>query len=71
MFHLVCQELVVNHGELILFYFFAQAFLDIPSADSRDSGRGSICELNIFMFFFGGGYVDLCLRVNRKTTQRK
>jgi hypothetical protein len=63
--------LVMNHGGLvIIIIIFAQAFLDIPSANSRDSRRGSLCELALIFnkpfFFFGLGYVDLCLRIKQK-----
>ena len=43
---------------------FTQAFLDIPSASSSDSSRGSLCELDSylqtyfrfrFLFYFLGG----------------
>lgn len=61
----------MNHGGLvIIIIIFAQAFLDIPSANSRDSRRGSLCELALIFnkpfFFFGLGYVDLCLRIKQK-----
>ena len=46
---------------IIIILLFTQAFLDIPSASSSDSSRGSLCELDsylqktffVYLFFWG------------------
>jgi hypothetical protein len=73
-FFILPRDFVRNHGSdyhLFVFIFFTQAFLDITSASSRDSGRGSLCGLTLYLLTSLWAMLDLCLRVNRKTTQRK
>ena len=48
-------------NDIIIILLFTQAFLDIPSASSSNSSRGSLCELFSYFqtyflsFFFGRG----------------
>ena len=39
-------------GTNIIDIILRKAFLDIPSANSSDSGRGSLCELDFYLLIF-------------------
>ena len=66
---ILCQEL----WSLIMI-IFTQAFLDIPSASSSDSSRGSLCELDsylqktffVYLFFLGEAMLIFIFRLTER-----